>query len=70
MPFQSKGFELIYNFPTYNSTILIFDCRDSSELQKPQNVNAAVLKFYKYVKAARDGQDQKDCIAANPKCII
>lgn len=44
--------------------------RDSSELQKPAALNAAVLTFYKYVKAARDGQDQKNCLALNPKCSM
>ncbi|XP_031617265.1 uncharacterized protein LOC116337090 isoform X2 [Contarinia nasturtii] len=44
--------------------------RDSSELQKPATLNAAVLTFYKYVKAARDGQDQKSCLSLNPKCTM
>jgi len=44
--------------------------RDSTELQKPSTLNAAVLTFYKYVKAARDGQDQKNCLALNPKCVL
>ncbi|XP_055298911.1 uncharacterized protein LOC129566739 isoform X2 [Sitodiplosis mosellana] len=44
--------------------------RDSTELQKPAELNAAVLTFYKYVKAARDGQDQKSCLSLNPKCAM
>ncbi|KAG5672968.1 hypothetical protein PVAND_003054 [Polypedilum vanderplanki] len=35
--------------------------RDSNELQRPAQSNSAVLRFYRYVQAARDGQDQKDC---------
>lgn len=49
-------------------TVLI--SRDSSELQKPSTMNPAVLTFYKYVKAARDGQDQKSCLSLNPKCAM
>lgn len=50
--------------------LLISIFRDSSELQKPATLNAAVLTFYKYVKAARDGQDQKSCLSINPKCAM
>ncbi|XP_070505972.1 uncharacterized protein Osi17 [Chironomus tepperi] len=35
--------------------------RDSTELQRPTSTNPAVYRFYKYVQAARDGQDQRDC---------
>ncbi|KAG4068746.1 hypothetical protein HA402_002437 [Bradysia odoriphaga] len=35
--------------------------RDTSELRRPDSTNPAVVRFYRYVQAARDGQDQKDC---------
>lgn len=44
--------------------------RDSSELQKPTSTNLAVIRFYKYVQAARDGQDQRDCLRLYPACSI
>lgn len=44
--------------------------RDQKELQKPKATNAAVIRFYKYVQAARDGQDQKDCIRLYPTCSV
>ncbi|CAG9760735.1 unnamed protein product [Ceutorhynchus assimilis] len=44
--------------------------RDSSELQKPTSTNSAVVRFYKYVQAARDGQDQRDCLRLYPGCAI
>ncbi|CRK87096.1 CLUMA_CG000832, isoform B [Clunio marinus] len=40
--------------------------RDSSELQKPAETNVAVVRFYKYVQAARDGQEQTDCASIYP----
>ncbi|CAG9860640.1 unnamed protein product [Phyllotreta striolata] len=44
--------------------------RDSKDLQKPTSTNVAVVRFYKYVQAARDGQDQRDCIRLYPACAI
>lgn len=44
--------------------------RDSSELQKPTNSNIAVVRFYRYVQAARDGQDKRDCLRLYPTCTI
>lgn len=68
-----KSFELssIFLFPKFqnNKNVSLF-CRDSAELQKPAQLNLAVLTFYKYVKAARDGQDQKSCLSLNTKCAM
>ncbi|XP_050081553.1 uncharacterized protein LOC126568910 isoform X2 [Anopheles aquasalis] len=44
--------------------------RDASELQKPTSTNAAVVRFYRYVQAARDGQDQRDCHRLYSQCTI
>uniref|UniRef100_A0A1B0C8P2 Uncharacterized protein n=1 Tax=Lutzomyia longipalpis TaxID=7200 RepID=A0A1B0C8P2_LUTLO len=44
--------------------------RDTHELQKPTSTNPAVIRFYKYVQAAREGQDQGDCIRTYPQCPI
>nr|XP_018904050.1 PREDICTED: uncharacterized protein LOC109035039 isoform X1 [Bemisia tabaci] len=44
--------------------------RDPTELQRPSYTNAAVVRFYKYVQAARDGQDFKDCLRLYPSCAI
>lgn len=41
---------------------------DSSELQRPAESNPAVLRFYRYVQAARDGQEQRDCINVYQQC--
>ncbi|GAB0087567.1 uncharacterized protein DMENIID0001_018920 [Sergentomyia squamirostris] len=44
--------------------------RDTNELQKPTSTNAAVIRFYKYVQAAREGQDQGDCLRRYPQCSL
>ncbi|KAL1494641.1 hypothetical protein ABEB36_010210 [Hypothenemus hampei] len=44
--------------------------REASELEKPTFTNSAVVRFYKYVQAARDGQDQRDCLRLYPACAI
>ncbi|XP_018575223.1 uncharacterized protein LOC108914016 [Anoplophora glabripennis] len=42
--------------------------RETKDLQKPTSTNAAVIRFYKYVQAARDGQDQRDCMKLYLAC--
>ncbi|GLV32661.1 Osiris 17 [Carabus blaptoides fortunei] len=44
--------------------------RDSKDLQKPTTNNEAVIRFYRYVQAARDGQDQRECLRLYPSCNI
>ncbi|XP_013185002.2 uncharacterized protein LOC106130651 [Amyelois transitella] len=43
--------------------------KDSSELLPPADSKMA-LRYYKYVQAARDGQEQKDCVILYPHCNI
>ncbi|XP_014241938.1 uncharacterized protein LOC106662385 [Cimex lectularius] len=44
--------------------------RDPSELQKPLYANTAVVRYFRYVQAARNGQDMKDCLALYPSCSL
>ncbi|XP_069961555.1 uncharacterized protein Osi17 isoform X3 [Bactrocera oleae] len=44
--------------------------RDTSELQPVSNSNGAVVRFYRFIQAARDGQDQRDCLRLYPQCNI
>jgi len=46
--------------------IISYTYSESSELERPVQSNTAVVRFYKYVQAARDGQDQRDCISLYP----
>lgn len=48
----------------------IYYFRDPSDLQKPVVSNGAVLRFYRYIQAARDGQDQRDCLRIYSRCAI
>ncbi|XP_045486154.1 uncharacterized protein LOC111002437 [Pieris rapae] len=43
--------------------------KDSSELVPPADSKMA-LRYYRYVQAARDGQEQKDCMSLYPNCNI
>ncbi|KNC21385.1 hypothetical protein FF38_12540 [Lucilia cuprina] len=44
--------------------------RDTNELQPITNTNQAVVRFFRLIQAARDGQDQRDCLALYPNCSI
>ncbi|XP_065362071.1 uncharacterized protein Osi17 isoform X2 [Calliphora vicina] len=44
--------------------------RDTNELQPITNTNQTVIRFFRLIQAARDGQDQKDCLALYPNCSI
>lgn len=44
--------------------------RDTNELQPIKNANQAVIRFFRLIQAARDGQDQKDCLATYPNCNL
>lgn len=46
--------------------IILF--RDANELQKPSETNPAVIRFFKYIQAAREGQDQQDCVVLYSSC--
>lgn len=44
--------------------------RDPSELEKPVFSNPGVIRFYRYIEAARSGQEGKDCLALFPSCAL
>lgn len=55
----------------FNHILMTFSLsRDASELQKPTTTNVAVVRFYRYVQAAREGQDQRDCLRIYQNCGI
>lgn len=39
----------------------IIFCRDLNELRKPSSDNPDILRFFRYMKAAKDGQDGAEC---------
>lgn len=44
--------------------------RDTSELQTPDASNPTVIRFYRLVDAARNGQEQRDCLRIYPQCSV
>jgi hypothetical protein len=42
--------------------------RELNELRKPSTDNPEILRFFRYMKAAKDGQDGVDCIQMHPGC--
>ncbi|GLH10662.1 Uncharacterized protein GBIM_15575, partial [Gryllus bimaculatus] len=41
-----------------------------NELRKPSSDNPEILRFFRYMKAAKDGQDGLDCFALHPGCVV
>lgn len=37
--------------------------RELNELRKPSTDNPEILRFFRYMKAAKDGQDGEECLA-------
>ncbi|XP_060528314.1 uncharacterized protein LOC132703206 [Cylas formicarius] len=57
-------------FSPHSNLISAEISRDATELKKPTATNSAVIRFYKYVQSARDGQDGRDCLRLYPACNI
>jgi len=43
--------------------------RELNELRKPSSENPEILRFFKYMKAAKDGQDNKNCEMIFSSCV-
>uniref|UniRef100_A0A336M8E8 CSON013601 protein n=1 Tax=Culicoides sonorensis TaxID=179676 RepID=A0A336M8E8_CULSO len=56
---------LMYTNPAkyapYSNLVSAQLSRELNELKKPTSDNPEILRFFKYMKAAKDGQDQSDC---------
>lgn len=55
-------------FAPYSNLISAQLSRELSQLRKPISDNIEILRFFKYMKAAKDGQDSVNCEAAFPSC--
>lgn len=53
---------------TFNSTTVTPTFRELNELRKPTSDNPDILRFFKYMRAAKDGQDGVDCDESFAKC--
>jgi hypothetical protein len=47
---------------------VVVNFRELNELRKPLTDNPEILRFFRYMKAAKDGQDRADCIQLHPGC--
>ncbi|KAL4149253.1 hypothetical protein QTP88_003234 [Uroleucon formosanum] len=56
-------------FAPYSNLVSAQLSRELNELRKPSSENPEILRFFKYMKAAKDGQDNKDCDMIFSSCV-
>lgn len=52
----------------YSSNFLFCLDRELNELRKPSSDNIEILRFFRYMRAAKDGQDGNNCQDIYSKC--
>ncbi|XP_076394752.1 protein Osi24 isoform X3 [Megachile rotundata] len=57
-------------FAPYSNLVSAQLSRELNELRRPSSDNPDVLRFFRYMKAAKDGQDGVKCEDAYSKCAI
>ncbi|KAH8294756.1 hypothetical protein KR018_002602 [Drosophila ironensis] len=55
-------------YAPYSNLVSAQLSRELNELRKPTSDNPDILRFFKYMRAAKDGQDGIDCDQSFPKC--
>ncbi|XP_053698170.1 uncharacterized protein LOC128745181 [Sabethes cyaneus] len=56
-------------YAPYSNLISAQLSRELNELRKPTNDNPDIMRFFRYMKAAKDGQDGVDCNRMHKDCI-
>ncbi|XP_025423208.1 uncharacterized protein LOC112692684 [Sipha flava] len=56
-------------FAPYSNLISAQLSRELNELRKPSSENPEILRFFKYMKAAKDGQDNQECELIFSSCV-
>ncbi|XP_058464059.1 uncharacterized protein LOC131438207 [Malaya genurostris] len=56
-------------YAPYSNLISAQLSRELNELRKPTNDNPDIMRFFRYMKAAKDGQDGVDCEQMHKECI-
>lgn len=46
----------------------MYRSRELNELRRPSSENPEILRFFKYMKAAKDGQDNHECELVYSSC--
>ncbi|XP_045780321.1 uncharacterized protein LOC123877551 [Maniola jurtina] len=63
---------LMYSSPAkyapYSNLVSAQLSRELNELRRPVSDNPEILRFFRYMRAARRGQEGTDCIKAHPAC--
>lgn len=59
-----------YYKPTFSSFFCSPFSRKLEELQRPKVSDERILRFFRYLKAAKEGQDGSDCQAKYPECLV
>ncbi|XP_046995292.1 uncharacterized protein LOC124607130 [Schistocerca americana] len=55
-------------FAPYSNLVSAQLSRELNELRKPSTDNSEILRFFRYMKAAKDGQDGLPCAQLHPGC--
>ncbi|CAH0597888.1 unnamed protein product [Chrysodeixis includens] len=55
-------------FAPYSNLVSAQLSRELNELRRPVSDNPEILRFFKYMKAARRGQEASDCMYSYPTC--
>ncbi|VVC33465.1 Protein of unknown function DM4/12,Protein of unknown function DUF1676 [Cinara cedri] len=56
-------------FAPYSNLVSAQLSRELNELRKPSSENPEILRFFKYMKAAKDGQDNQECEMVFSACV-
>ncbi|KAL1137937.1 hypothetical protein AAG570_009632 [Ranatra chinensis] len=56
-------------FAPYSNLVSAQLSRELNELRKPSSDNPEILRFFRYMKAAKDGQDGVNCPGVHSACI-
>ncbi|CAG4979108.1 unnamed protein product [Colias eurytheme] len=57
-------------YAPYSNLVSAQLSRELNELRRPVSDNPEILRFFRYMRAARRGQEGVDCIQANPACTV
>ncbi|XP_068625391.1 uncharacterized protein Osi24 [Battus philenor] len=55
-------------YAPYSNLVSAQLSRELNELRRPVSDNPEILRFFRYMRAARRGQEGMDCVSAHPAC--
>ncbi|XP_064074888.1 uncharacterized protein LOC113398107 [Vanessa tameamea] len=57
-------------YAPYSNLVSAQLSRELNELRRPVSDNPEILRFFRYMRAARRGQEGTDCMEAHPACAV